>query len=81
MRKIICPININTKAKATKYLGGIHSTLMCVATVRGWQFTPLIKGVGLKKRYETRGFRQATPLIKGVNLRTLNYLVNLFLTN
>ena len=27
------PINVNTKAKATKYLGGLNFTLVCVATV------------------------------------------------
>ena len=33
MRKIICPININTKAKAKKYFRGINFTLIPVPTV------------------------------------------------
>ena len=37
---------------------------------------PLIKGVGVKKHYKTRGFGQSTPLIepsiKGVNFHPLN---------
>ena len=36
--------------------------------LRGWQFTPLIKAVGLRQDYKTRGFGQSTPLIKRVNL-------------
>ena len=33
MRKIICPININTKAKAKKYFRGINFTLISAPTV------------------------------------------------
>ena len=33
MRKIICPININTKAKVKKYFRGINFTLISVPTV------------------------------------------------
>ena len=33
MRKIICPININTKAKAKDYFRGINFTLISVSTV------------------------------------------------
>ena len=36
--------------------------------LRGWKFTPLIKGVGLKNHFKISGFGQPTPLIKGVNL-------------
>ena len=35
MRKIICPIHINTKAKAKKYFQGINFTLISVSTVLG----------------------------------------------
>ena len=34
MRKIICPININTKAKAKNYYRGINFILISVSTVR-----------------------------------------------
>ena len=33
MRKVICPIKINTKAKANKYFRGINFTLISVSTV------------------------------------------------
>ena len=38
MRKIICPININTKAKAKKYFWGINFTLISVSTVIKFAF-------------------------------------------
>ena len=38
MRKIICPININTKAKAKKYFRGINFTSFSMSTVRVFFF-------------------------------------------
>ena len=36
MEKIICPIDINTKAKAKEYVRGINFTLISVSTVFGF---------------------------------------------
>ena len=38
MPKIVCPININTKAKAKNYFRGINFTLISVPTVVEWAY-------------------------------------------
>ena len=67
MRKIICPININTKAKAKDHFQRIDFTLISVSMVIGW--------VRKKGVFWKRGLFRKSPFFLE-NLEILEFLEN-----
>ena len=67
MRKIICPINLNTKAKAKRYFRGINFTLMSVSTVFRVQWCSNLYPctAEVRKRHVACASRVSNPVFDG----------------